>query len=149
MTILSKDIVLYKKSINLLQEIYDDTKTLKVKIHKTKQDLYLFDTLSARYVRTFDFLENKVLKTTLMILGHETFLAMDTFNKCEKLALIKNARTYYKMKQLRNKVVHEYAESEWLTIVDNIKEYTPILLDDSFVIENFVSQLLTNPDYTI
>ena len=128
--ILINELPLFQKSVFQLSEIYSDVKHIDLtQKEKTKEELYLLDTYSARFARTFDIFENKILKTIAAIFGYHYFTSLDLFRQSEKLDLITGSRAFYKMKQVRNRIVHEYAETDYLVIIEEAISYAPAILE--------------------
>jgi uncharacterized protein YutE (UPF0331/DUF86 family) len=127
--ILIEEIPLFEKSIGQFTEIYKDIKLIDLEKELTKTDLYLLDTYSARFSRCVDVFENKILKTIASIIDGKFMTALDLFNKMEQLKIISSARSFYKIKQLRNRMVHEYAEEDWILIIKSAISFGPILLE--------------------
>ena len=70
--------------------------------------------------------------------------ALDLFNKMEQLNVISNARSFYKIKQLRNRIVHEYAEKDWLLIVEAAIKYAPTILESYDTTKGYCNQLIAD-----
>lgn len=54
---------------------------------------------------------------------------MDTIYKAEKKQLINDARTWLEIRELRNRIAHEYATSDLKKIFDQVIEQTPAVLE--------------------
>ncbi len=142
--ILIDETPLFEKSIQQFTEIYEDVKEINLKEELVKAELYLLDTYSARFARCVDIYENKILKTIATIVDGKYMTALDLFNKMEQLNVISNARSFYKIKQLRNRIVHEYAEKDWLLIVEAAIKYAPTILESYDTTKGYCNKLIAD-----
>lgn len=148
-SIINKDILidvlpLFEKSKDRFSEIYEDVKNINLQKDSVKSEQYLLDTFSARFVRFFYIYENKILKTIATIVDGKYRSALDLFNKMEQLNVISNARSFYKIKHLRNRIVHEYAEKDWLLIVEAAIKYAPTILESYDTTKGYCNKLLAD-----
>jgi uncharacterized protein YutE (UPF0331/DUF86 family) len=142
--ILKEELPLFDKSINQFKEIYEDVKSIELNKNLQKGDLYLLDTYSSRFARCIDVFENKILKTIAAIVDGRAMTALDVFNKMEQLKIISDAKQFYKIKQLRNRMVHEYAEKDWLLIISAAVNYAPTIIESYQTTINYCIQLINN-----
>ena len=142
--ILKEELPLFDKSINQFIEIYDDVKSIELNKNLQKAELYLLDTYSSRFARCVDVFENKILKTIAAIVDGKAMTALDVFNKMEQLRIISDAKQFYKIKQLRNRMVHEYAEKDWLLIIATAVSYAPVIIQSYQTTINYCFELISN-----
>lgn len=100
------------------------------------------DSLMVKFSRISDIFTQKIL-TSIVILSLENFDGfIDKINICEKLGVIISAQDMVDIRQLRNKVNHEY-ESEMITkIFNDILEYTPKLLANIEQTKSYINNKL-------
>jgi hypothetical protein len=147
--ILIEELPLFEKSIFQFNEIYQDIVNINFENELTKSELYLLDTYSARFARCVDVFENKILKTIASIIDGRYMTALDLFNKMEQLKIISNARNFYKIKQLRNRIVHEYAEKDWINIVRSAISFAPLILENYKTTLEYCNAIVNNKRYRI
>ena len=144
--ILKDELPLFEKSIFQFNEIYQDVISVNLNQELSKSELYLLDTYSARFSRTIDVFENKVLKTIAAIVDGKFLTALDLFNKMEQLKVITSAKSFYKAKQLRNRIVHEYAERDWILIVKSAIDYAPVIFASYEMTIDYCKEIIDNKD---
>ena len=66
----------------------------------------------ARFSRMQDSIGGKLIPHLLLLEGEDPGSLLDNINRMEKRALLPSARNWVNMRQLRNKLVHEYVEDE-------------------------------------
>jgi len=76
--------------------------------------LKVIDTFIFRFIKLQDFLGNKVFKVFLKAIGeyNEGMSFIDILDKLEKLGVIENAEDWFKIRELRNRLTHEYPDEE-------------------------------------
>ena len=88
------------------------------------------DSLIVKFARISDILTQKIL-TSIVILSLEDFDGfIDKVNICEKLKVIISAEDMKEIRELRNKVNHEYVSDMIAQIFHHVMQYTPILLNN-------------------
>jgi hypothetical protein len=113
------------KAIIKLQESYQDCKIIGV-----YNDDVVADALIIRFARASDMFTQKIL-TSLVILSLEIFDGfIDKINICEKLNIIISAQELIKIRQLKNKINHEYVGEMIAEIFNDTLEYAPKLIDN-------------------
>lgn len=68
------------------------------------------ESFGAKFGRMQDTIMDKLVPTFLACAGENTGPAIDNLSRLEKLALIQDADAWLQMRQLRNRLVHEYME---------------------------------------
>ena len=144
--ILTAELPLFERSIFQLREIYLDVEKIDLDKDLSKSELYLLDTYSARFSRCIDVFENKILKTIAAVVDGKYMTALDLFNKMEQLKIITSAKSFYKAKQLRNRIVHEYAENDWVKIIKNAIDYAPFILQSYETTIAYCNEIIENRD---
>jgi hypothetical protein len=74
--------------------------------------LKTIDTFVFRFIKLQDYLGNKVFKEFLKAIGEYTegMSFIDVLDKLEKLKIIGNTEDWLKIRELRNRLTHEYPE---------------------------------------
>lgn len=73
--------------------------------------------------------------------------ATDLFNRMQAIGIIPKDQNFYKAKLIRNRVVHEYAEEDWLKIIGELRKYAPQVLAAIANTNQISQKILDNPDY--
>ncbi len=68
------------------------------------------EAFSSRFSRLQDNIGDKLLPLWLSLVGEKRSSFIDNLNKAEKLELLSSAEQWMLLRQLRNKMVHEYIE---------------------------------------
>jgi hypothetical protein len=78
------------------------------------ETLKTIDTFVFRFIKLQDYLGNKVFKEFLKAIGEyiEGMSFIDVLDKLEKLGIVDNADDWLKIRELRNRLTHEYPEEE-------------------------------------
>lgn len=70
------------------------------------------ESFGAKFSRMQDTLIDKLLPSLLRAAGEHPGTAIDNLNRAERLGLLTSADQWLAMRRLRNRMVHEYIESE-------------------------------------
>ena len=95
------------------QQVFGDGK-FDTNIFSIENDLAFAQTLEAytsRFCRLQDTVGDKLLPACLAALQETTKAAIDNLDKAEKLGFLNSVEEWIQVRQLRNKMVHEYIES--------------------------------------
>ena len=93
----------------------------------SRKDLREIGALTDRFQRAQDFFVSRILRSIDELAGDEG-TTEDVLNRSEKRGLIGSASDFLDMRVLRNKIAHEYAGYGPMDIVNDILEFTPMLL---------------------
>lgn len=92
------------------------------------------EAFASRFGRLQDTLGDKLLPMLLVGLGERAGVAIDNLDKAERLELIVSAENWMVMRNLRNRMVHEYIED-------------PVILHEALLAgHDFVPELSANVD---
>lgn len=84
---------------------------------ETNQDLAeRVEAFVGRFGRLQDLLGDKLLPMLLTLLGESVSVAIDNYDKAERLGFINSVDEWMGMRQLRNQMVHEYIEDSHILI---------------------------------
>lgn len=80
---------------------------------KNTDDLAYFDMFTTRFAKLQDYMGEKLFPAVIDILGntHETLSYIDILNTLEKNRLLESASKWRHLRNLRNKISHEYPDS--------------------------------------
>jgi len=70
------------------------------------------ESFGAKFSRMQDTVIDKLLPRLLIAAGEKPGTAIDNLNRAERLELVSDAQAWIAMRRLRNKLVHEYIESD-------------------------------------
>ena len=82
-----------------------------------------------RFGRLQDTLGDKLLPTLLLAMGERTGAAIDNLDRAEKLGILDSADRWTAMRELRNRMIHEYLEDP-VILSDALQsghEFVPVL----------------------
>lgn len=101
------------------------------------------DSLMVKFSRISDIFTQKIL-TSIVVLSLEDFDGfIDKINICEKLGVIISAQDVADIRQIRNKVSHEYANDAIVKIFHETLEYASKLLANIDQTKTYINQNYT------
>ena len=136
--LLIANLELLKKSVDYLDYSFNNCKVVGIKSDYTMLELNEFEALSGRFSRSSDILTQKVLKTLFIYLQEDAIFFIDRCNLAEKMELVKSADDLFNIRQLRNKISHEYSHAEISGIFEPLLEYSEILLTIIHNVEKYI-----------
>ena len=87
-----------------------------------------FEILTSRFARLSDLYTQKLLGLLFRVLQEPDLSFIDKCHRLEKLDLIDSAKVLYDIRELRNKIAHEYALSDLREIQEATKASTQPLI---------------------
>jgi uncharacterized protein YutE (UPF0331/DUF86 family) len=127
--ILRENINMLNLSADWVRYSYNQTNTIELKTKYATEEFDKLENLTSRYARTTDMLVNKVLRSIDTVESEDTGTIIDTMNRAEKRGIVSSAELLHTIKDLRNSIVHEYKIAELTRFFEDVKKYTPLLLD--------------------
>ena len=127
-SLLEKQMRLLQKSQKHLAYSYEKCRRFELAPNMNDETYESLDSMASRFARTAELLFKQVLRSVMQLLEEYPRVAIDQANKGEQLDLITSAKDMLAIRQLRNQIVHEYSESEWLELYSKILKFTPILV---------------------
>lgn len=125
--VLKEELALMASSQDVLRYSYDKcSKIGKVGFYEPDQ-LELFESLTSRFARTSDLLTQKIFRLIDKIDLEDEGSVRDRINRAEKKGLIDNAEAFIFIRELRNRIAHEYVPDAIQVIFHQVLENTPIL----------------------
>lgn len=129
-------LILLKIELNLLERA---TKTLRYSQKRClllgKKEVYSldeeerFESLTARFARVCDILVQKIFRLIDVIDLEDQGTVLDRINRAEKKGLIGSARLLIEMRELRNRIAHDYAPKAVAQIFHEVLAHTTQLLN--------------------
>ena len=86
------------------------------------------ESLTARFARLSDLFVQQVFRIRDRLEGLEEGSPLDRLNRAEKRGWIDDVETWREIRELRNRISHEYAEDVWLGMVRDAYRLAPRLL---------------------
>lgn len=98
---------------------------------KNLDDFEPWEALTARFARTTDIFLSKYVR--LLVLEKDPGFRgemRDFLDKAEKISFISNADQWMQIRELRNKVAHEYTKEDLLKTFSDVLRLTPFVLEE-------------------
>lgn len=91
------------------------------------EDLDKFETLTSRYARISDIVTQKVFRTINQIDLEADGTTRDFINRAAKKGFIEDENAFFEMRELRNRIAHEYAAKSLRNIFVETQKLAPKL----------------------
>lgn len=127
--ILSKSLSDLDKSIIWLKKSYQKCSLIGIKGSYADSEIEAFETLCNRFGRAVDMLVMKVLRNIDFVELEEPGTLLDVANRAEKKGLVESVDLLRAMKDLRNELVHEYLEEDYVKKFDEVLLWTVKLFE--------------------
>ena len=141
-SILKQNIQLFKKSIDHLERSYKTVLSFIDKDNLSDDEYMMLEALGARFSRTVDFFTKQVLRSLDFLEYGEAGTLLDVINNAEKREILDTNHHLREMKDIRNRIAHEYIPESLVEIYRTIVEYTPMLLSYSERTINYSQRFL-------
>jgi len=119
------------KAIDYLEYSYHQAKSLSTDYNNLgPEELQVWESLAARFARVVDLFLTKYIRAAVN--NNDPGFAgtlRDYVNRAEKLGLLKLADHWMEFRELRNIVVHEYADEQFSRFVEQLRRCAPELLE--------------------
>ena len=98
---------------------------------KNLDDFESWEALTARFARTTDIFLSKYIRLLVLQLdpGFRGEIR-DYLDKAEKASLITSADQWMKIRELRNKIAHEYSKEDILKTLKDVLNFTPFVISE-------------------
>lgn len=120
----------FLKSTHHLLVSYKKVKHLKTQVDALSEDeLEIWESFSSRFARSSDIFVSKLLKA--IILEKDPAFrgsVIDLLNEAEKFSIIEDAKTWGRIRELRNVAAHEYSSSNLSELYQEIRKLAPHIL---------------------
>ena len=98
---------------------------------KNLDEFEAWEAFSSRFARTTDIFLSKYIR--LLILEKDPGFRgemRDLLDKAEKINLVSSADQWMQIRELRNKIAHEYTKEDLLKTLSSILQFTPFVLSE-------------------
>lgn len=134
-----------QKARKTLEYSYEKCRAIAVKENFDLEEQDRFESLTSKFARLSDLIIKQAIKLVdILDLEDPPETIRDAINRAEKKGLISSAIKFIEIRKLRNRISHEYAESE-----DDIKclyaevlQNTPLLFDSTNRVLAYVEKYL-------
>ena len=134
-----------QKARRTLEYSYHKCRTIAVKDSYDLEEQDRFESLTSKFARLSDLIIKQAIKLIdILDLEDPPETIRDAINRAEKKGLISSAMKFIEIRKLRNRISHEYAESD-----DDIKylyaevlHNTPLLFDSTSRVLVYVEKYL-------
>jgi len=130
-----------KKTILLFETALKDVVQILNKENFSEQDLKSFDVFSFRFQKVVEMFLYFLRSLEIYLYGQSSDTLRDRLLRMEKLGIISDIETWFKIRILRNKIVHTYEEN----FIDLIKEVLNVsnqIFEDYKKLENYIKNSL-------
>ena len=130
-----------KKTILLFETALKDVVQILNKENFSEQDLKVFDVFSFRFQKLVEMFLYFLRSLEIYLYGQSSDTLRDRLLRMEKLGIISDIETWFKIRILRNKIVHTYEEN----FIDLIKEVLNVsnqIFEDYKKLENYIKNFL-------
>lgn len=100
-----------------------------------EEELEVLESFSSRFVRCSDLVISRLLRS-LALKADPAFRGtlIDLLNLSEKQGWISSARTWYRIRELRNVAAHEYSSEDFNKLMSELIQLTPVILESAQLI---------------
>jgi len=144
--LLRENLAALNLSVSWVQRSYDQIIAIGQKDTYTAEEFDKLENLASRYARTTDMLVNKVLRNIDTVEFEDIGTIIDIMNRAEKRGIASSAELLRTIKDLRNSIVHEYKIAEITKFFDNVRKYTPALLEITKNVNAYCEKYLAGAD---
>jgi hypothetical protein len=116
----NENVAYLKKSLRQLDASYQKCSAIGVKSDYNDEELESYESLTARYARSTDILTQKLIRALLRALHEFPQTIIDTANILERFGLVKDADEFIMLRELRNKIAHEYVDENLYEIFEQV-----------------------------
>jgi hypothetical protein len=95
---------LLRRSVERAKKLHKDAETRNLTI----DELEVFEALTSRYGRAIDFITSKLFRTIDRVELSDDGTVLDRINRFKKRGVLRDDVNYALLKDLRNRIVHEY-----------------------------------------
>lgn len=140
---LSTQMELFRKAIHVLSISYRKCETLGLKDAYTDTEMELYEVLTSRFARAGDILTQKIFRLIDELELEERGSVIDRINRAEKRLMISSAELFKDIRQLRNRIAHEYAEENILDLLKDVFNLSPLLIQSLHSVEQYSGKYLS------
>ncbi|MCM2282302.1 MAG: hypothetical protein NDI61_10715 [Bdellovibrionaceae bacterium] len=96
----------------------------------SEEELEVLEGFSSRFARTSDLVVSRLLRS-LALAADPAFRGslIDLLNLAEKFGWISSAKTWYRIRELRNVAAHEYSTDDFNKLLEELRQLTPVVFE--------------------
>ncbi len=136
-----------RKADETLEYSYEKCLSIGIKGEYDREEQDRFESLTSKYARLSDLIIKQAIKLIdILDLDEAPETIRDAINRAEKKGLISSAQQFAQIRMLRNRIAHEYAESEEdiTNIYIESLRTTPLLFDSVKRINTYAGKFTTD-----
>ena len=121
-----------QKAVDTLDYSYEKCQAIGAKASYDAEEQDRFESLTAKFARLSDLIIKQAIKLIdILDLDEPPETIRDAINRAEKKGLIESGMQFVEIRKLRNRIAHEYAESDEdiADIYRQTLQSTPLLFD--------------------
>ena len=122
---LTLDLDILDKSLYWLRRSYAICTKIGVKPAYSDEECDAIETLTSRYARTSDIIIQKVFRSIDKVELEDSGTMIDVINRAHKRGLFDSVDEIRTIKDLRNKIAHEYAREDIESVYAQVVNFTP------------------------
>lgn len=122
---LARDLDILEKSLYWLRRSHGICTRIGVKSGYAEEELDAIETFTSRYARTSDILIQKVFRSIDKVELEDRGTMIDVVNRAHKRGLFDSVEEIRMIKDLRNKIAHEYAREDIESVYALVVRFTP------------------------
>ncbi len=127
--ILHNNLLYFNKGIRRLFESYKKCSEIKDTSDWGNVNFDEFELLMIRYARASDMLIHKIFRSIDIIEMEDGGTLIDVINRAEKRELIDSALQIREIKELRNRIAHEYIVEQLKDVFMQVLKFAPVILE--------------------
>lgn len=122
---LATDLDLLEKSLSWLQRSYDICHGFGARDEYSADEFDAIEALTSRYARTSDILIQKIFRSIDKVELEDRGTMLDVVNRADKRGLFESIDEIRAIRDLRNKIAHEYSKEDLERLFGDVMRFTP------------------------
>ena len=123
------DLDILDQSLYWLRRSHAICTKVGVKSAYAEEEFDAIETLTSRYARTSDIIIQKIFRSIDKVEFEDSGTMIDVINRAHKRGLFDSVDEIRTIKDLRNKIAHEYAKEDIESIFAQVVNFTPEIFD--------------------
>lgn len=140
---LALDLDLLEKSLYWLRRSYGICTSFGVTTGYTEEQLDAIETLTSRYARTSDIIIQKVFRSIDQFEFEGGGTMIDVVNRAHKRGLFDSVEELRMIKDLRNKIAHEYSREDIEGVYAQVMSFVPQIFAIAANIQSYCARYLS------
>lgn len=130
----------FSKAKGYLEYSYAICKKIGVKFDYSDEELAQIEAFTSRFARLSDMVIQKELKIIEKLDLDESISVRDRIDAAEKKEIIESAIAFIKIRDLRNRIAHDYASISLAKLFEESIGLTHVLIQTVINIENYITR---------